>query len=120
MKKAKKPARTRTVRREQERQARAELSERERGLREQILERERAAMLRPGGSPERPIEVASVAVIELRAEAQPCLHCDAHPRIEAHSAEKIADRSLRKLSLRCPRCHASRVLWFALTPSLMN
>lgn len=120
MKKTKKPRRPRTERRARERAARELVKEHERSLHEQIVERERWASLQPGGSPERPIEVASAAVIDLRARAQPCPLCGATLELLQQTAEKIDGRSLRAARMRCRGCHAPRAIWFALTPSLPN
>jgi transposase-like protein len=100
----KKPKRARTVRRET--------------LREAVSfarDRERLFALEPGGSPERPIEVDAVSVIELRAVAVACPRCDGEHRVEEHAA--VTTRSggrLREVRLVCRACAARRSLWFRL------
>lgn len=84
----------------------------ERDARKLVRDRERLAALEPGGSPERPIEVPSPSVIELRARGTPCPQCAGELAVDDHQTEA----GLRVVSVTCRRCHVSRRLWFRLAP----
>ncbi|HEY7957507.1 MAG TPA: MJ0042-type zinc finger domain-containing protein [Polyangia bacterium] len=84
----------------------------ERGARELVRDREKLAALDIGGSPERPIEVSSSAVIEGRARAQRCPQCGGSYRIEDHQAPSA---TLREVAVRCAQCGVGRRLWFRIT-----
>ena len=72
------------------RTARREL---ERDLKKLVRDKERLFLLEPGGSQERPIEVTSTAVIEVRVEAMPCVQCEAPQyRIREHVSVAAGDR----------------------------
>jgi predicted Zn finger-like uncharacterized protein len=86
----------------------------ERDARQLVRDRERLAALEPGGAAERPIEVGSSAVIEVRARAQRCPQCDGAYQIEDHQAPSA---SLRVVAVRCQRCGTPRKLWFRISPS---
>lgn len=115
MSKKRPPAkRNRTVRREVERagvklaQARLEL-----------------AMLEPGGSAERPIEVSSASVVEPHATSLECPACGGPSRLEEHSAVTLPDkagvpRSLRVAQVRCSRCSVVRRIYFRIAIALAN
>ena len=101
---SKKPKRTRTIRREAERDA-ASLAHK----------RERLFALDPGGSPERPILVEAVSVVELRAQAVPCPRCEGELRVHEHAAVTSAHGvRLREARLVCRACGTRRSLWFQL------
>jgi predicted Zn finger-like uncharacterized protein len=89
----------------------------ERAARQLVQDREQLAALVPGGSPERPIEVSSSSVIEVRARSQRCPQCEGSYQIDDHQAPSA---SLRVVAVRCQRCGVARHLWFALTPSGPN
>jgi hypothetical protein len=82
---------------------------------ERALRRERArellARLEPGGSPERPIEVTSAAVIEARAARLSCPHCRGSYRIHEHTRPRPG---LRRVDVACRQCSTPRSLWFRL------
>lgn len=82
----------------------------ERGARKMVRDRERLAELSAGGSPEHPIAVDSVAVIEVRAGAMPCHQCASEVRVGEHRIEN----GLRAVEISCTRCVAKRTLWFRL------
>lgn len=86
----------------------------------EIRERERLAAQLPGGSPEYPIEVASAAVVEIRARSIPCPQCGGQLVLEDHTAEQHEGERLRMVSGRCRQCGAPRSLWFRLNPALPN
>lgn len=83
----------------------------ERAARKLVRDRERLAGLVTGGSPEHPIAVDSVAVIEVRAHAMPCHQCESEVRVgDQHRTEQ----GLRVVDVSCTRCAAKRQLWFRL------
>jgi hypothetical protein len=86
-------------------------------LDELIAQLERLASEAPGGSPARPIEVTSAAVIEPRAHATACPRCsDGVLKVLDHSAEA----GLRAVQVRCVRCASARTLWFRLISEQLN
>jgi len=83
----------------------------ERDLKKLVRDKERLFKLEPGGSQERPIEVTSAAVIEVRVGAMPCVQCDASQyRIREHSIAA----GLRRVDVICRNCGAPRSLWFRI------
>jgi hypothetical protein len=96
--------------------ARTERREAARAAEKIARQREKLAVLEPGGAPERPIDVATAAVIEPQARSMPCLRCGAEgvARIEEHEARAIEDRRLRLVRLACGRCGAARVVYFRI------
>jgi hypothetical protein len=99
----------RTVRREQER-AKTRLEE----------DRERLFALSPGGSPERPLDAASAAVIESHALSVPCPRCGAHHELIEHLAHVQKGVRLRETKLRCRQCGSLRSRWFKIVGSSLN
>lgn len=97
------------------RTARREL---ERDLKKLVRDKERLFRLEAGGSEERPLEVSSAAVIEVRALAMPCVQCDtAQYRIREHVS--IA-AGLRRVDVICRNCGAPRSLWFRIVQDEPN
>jgi hypothetical protein len=88
--------------------------------RAQVRERERLAALLPGGAPDRPIEVASAAVVEVRARSIPCPQCGGELDVGEHGATTHDGDALRVVDARCRRCGAPRTLYFRLTVALPN
>ena len=86
----------------------------ERVARGLVRDRERLWALAPGGSAERPIDVTSSAVIEVKARATPCPQCEGTLRLEDHQA---VDAALRKLDVRCVLCGVPRSLYFRIVPT---
>ncbi len=82
------------------------------------LARERLAALEPGGSPERPIEVASASLVEPRAQSAPCLRCGGPLRIDEHTAESIGGLRLRVVHARCAQCASPRLLYYRVGSAL--
>ena len=103
------PRRARTARREAVR-ARGKLGR----------ERDRLMALEAGGSPERPIEVESPSVVELRAAALCCPYCEVQFRVEAHRAPSTPGMRLREAAVSCPRCGRQRSIWFRLVGPSLN
>ncbi len=81
---------------------------------------ERAARALPGGAPDHPIEVASAAVVELKARAAPCLRCGGHLELRRDGAASTPRGVLRQIELACRLCHAPRTLWFRVAPAASN
>jgi transposase-like protein len=99
----------RTVRRGQAR-ARAKLQ----------TDRERLFLLEPGGSPERPIETHSAAVIETQATSVPCPRCEGSQEVVEHAALVHNGVRLREAKLRCRQCGSKRSLWFKIVGPSLN
>jgi hypothetical protein len=94
---------------------RTERRGRERAARKLVRDRERLAALQPGASAERPIEVDSPAVIEIRALATPCPQCGGGFALDDHQSPEAG---VRVVSVTCKLCHVSRQIWFRLGSSL--
>jgi hypothetical protein len=89
----------------------------ERAARALVRDREKLAALSPGGAAERPIQVPSSAVIEIRIGAMPCPQCEGHYRILDH---RSAGAGVRDVSVVCEQCHVGRVLWFKIVADEPN
>ncbi len=100
---APKPKRERTLRRE--------LSRRQARL---GRDRERLFALEPGGRPDRPLDVESASVVEIRAQAVRCPRCGGEQGVEEHLAVSERGVRLREARLRCRQCGARRSMWFRL------
>jgi predicted Zn finger-like uncharacterized protein len=96
---------------------RTERRRRERDVRRLVRDREKLVALEPGGSAERPLEVDSPAVVELRALSQRCPHCRGAYSLVDHQS---AAAGLRVVSLKCRTCRAARQIWFRLGSSAPN
>jgi hypothetical protein len=88
----------------------------ERALRREHA-RELLATLEPGGSPRRPIDVSSAAVIEPRATTTPCPLCGGFYRVHEHTRPVP---SLRRVDVGCRHCSTTRTLWFRIVPDEPN
>jgi hypothetical protein len=82
--------------------------------------RRRLIALEAGGTPGRPIEVASAAVIEARAASVPCPDCAGELRAEGHDAFEHEDALLREVRLICRRCGGTLAQYFRIVPSRPN
>lgn len=83
--------------------------------------RMRQAARLPGASPERPIEVASPAAVEARAEAIACPRCGGPCHVEEHVVEIHGDVRLRVAKMRCGGCGRRRPVYMQLRESpLLN
>jgi hypothetical protein len=89
---------------------------RERLRRELLRDLERLATLAPGGTPDRPLELASPAQVEPVATATPCPLCEGRLLLEEHAAETHGGRRVRVARVRCATCGVRRALYFALPP----
>ncbi len=85
-----------------------------------VRQRERLFALEPGGSRERPIEVGSSSVVEPKAAALECPHCEAAFRVEAHLAPSVEGMRLREALVICRRCGQRRSIWFRLVGPSLN
>jgi hypothetical protein len=83
----------------------------ERDAKKLVRDRERLAKLVAGGSKDHPIEVTSVAVIEIRVHSLPCPQCEGEYRIDDHRFEGAG---LRALDVACRMCGTRRTLWFRI------
>jgi hypothetical protein len=83
------------------------------------VEADRLEAARPGGEPERAIEVESASQIEPRAERGPCPRCGGNLHVLAHTVRSVgtggAER-LRHVVCRCGGCGTERVTWFRVGP----
>ena len=92
----------------------------ERELRKQVRLREGLAARLPGGSADRPIDVASASIVEGKARATPCIQCEGDLEVRCERAVSTARGVLREIALACRRCHAPRTLWFRVVPPAAN
>lgn len=76
--------------------------------------RERLFELEPGGTPERPLSIASAAVVETHAESVPCPRCAGKQEVSEHVAVTVQGTRLREARLRCRQCGTMRSLWFRI------
>ncbi len=94
--------------------------ERERAQNRVQEDRERLFALEPGGSPNRPLEAASAAVIESHALGVPCPRCGGNHELVEHSANVRNGVRLRETKLRCRQCGSQRSLWFKIVGPSLN
>jgi predicted Zn finger-like uncharacterized protein len=90
---------------------------RARVMRQVVRDRERLAALSRGGSNDRPIEVVSASVVEVRARALVCPQCAATYRVHDHRAPASG---LRAVDVTCSQCGTARTLWFRLVSAEPN
>ena len=74
----------------------------------------------PGGSPRRPLEVDTPAVVDLRAVASPCPLCGGLLKLEEHAAETIDGVRLRVAAVACTLCGTRRKIYFRLDQSALQ
>jgi len=94
--------------------------EQERALRKLVRRTEGLAGELPGGSAQRPIDVASASVVEGKARATPCIQCGGDLELRGDRATSTGRGVLREIALVCRLCHAPRTLWFRITPPAVN
>lgn len=82
--------------------------------------RTKLALLEPGGTPARPLELSSASVVEARAEAEPCLRCDRATRCVEHTTLSTPHGLLRVARVRCPGCGSERLLYLRILPSRLH
>lgn len=105
MARAKRPLRTRTIKR----RARAETDR-------WVQTKRKLYDLEPGGSPDRPLEVPTPALVEPKSKSLSCPRCDELFAIEEHAAHTDGHGRLREAKLRCKLCGERRSLWFRIVP----
>lgn len=81
---------------------------------------ERLTDLEEGGRSDRPIEVASPTLVDVRAAAMPCPHCQTAPRLLEHRAETFGEERLRIALLHCASCGRERRVYFRIAPPAVN
>jgi hypothetical protein len=86
----------------------------ERDLDKLARDRAKLAALEPGGSAERPIEVASASLVEIEARTARCTRCDGAMRVEEHVVERSGQGLLRVARVACPLCGTRRDVWFRI------
>jgi hypothetical protein len=94
--------------------------EQERALRKLVRDTEELAGELPGGTPERPIDVAAASIVEAKARATPCIQCEGDLDLRSDRATSTARGVLREVALVCRRCHVPRTLWFRVAPASRN
>ena len=82
-----------------------------------VRDRERLAALSPGGTRERPIEVTSASVVEVRVGALACPQCEGEYRIREHVSVAAG---IRRVDVKCVICGTPRSLWFRLGSDDVN
>jgi hypothetical protein len=70
--------------------------------------------LEPGGSPERPIDVGTAALIEPKARSMPCPRCEEPFDVASHEAHADDRGRLREVALDCRTCGTKRSAWFRI------
>jgi hypothetical protein len=99
------------------RRKRTEQRERARAMRRLVRDREKLAALSIGGSEERPIQVTSAAVVEVRVRHLTCPQCDGEYKIKEHRAPVSG---IRSVDVTCQICGVSRTLWFRIVSAEAN
>ncbi len=79
-----------------------------------VQDLERLARLKPGGTPERPLEIDSPTRVDVIAQRTPCPLCDTTLRLDAHTAETVRGIRLRVAHVTCTACGTKRALYFRL------
>jgi hypothetical protein len=93
---------------------RGERRARARAHAELVNDLERLAALQPGGTPERPLVVASPTQVDIIAQTRRCPLCEGSLELVEHAAERVGGVALRAAHLRCVACGVRRTLWFRL------
>ncbi len=83
----------------------------ERAARDLVQAREKLALLVPGGSRARPMEVGSASVIEPRIGSLACPQCAGQYRMLDH---RSVGSGIREVDVRCTTASTPRTLWFRL------
>jgi len=96
--------------------SRSKRREQERELRKQVRLTEKLAGELPGGSAERPINVGSASVVEGKARATRCIQCGGELELRGDRATSTPRGILREIAVACRGCHVPRTLWFRVVP----
>jgi hypothetical protein len=94
--------------------ARARRREQAREQARLVRDLEALARLEPGGSAERPLTIASPALVEVLAGAKPCPLCQGPLHVEEHAAITAGGVRLRVAKVACASCGVRRDLYFTL------
>jgi predicted Zn finger-like uncharacterized protein len=93
------------------RRKRSEQREQQRALRKLVRDREKLAALSVGGSEDRPIQVTSAAVVEVRVRHLACPQCEGEYKVQEHRSPASG---IRSVDVTCQRCGVPRTLWFRI------
>jgi hypothetical protein len=85
-----------------------------------VRDLDRLFQLGPGGSPARPIVLASPSEVEVQARSLPCPICGGELRMEEHTAETVGTARLRVAKVVCAACRAPRSIYFQLAQARLN
>lgn len=99
---------------------RAERRAQARAREELVRDLERLARLEPGGSPQRPLDVDTPAIVDIRAVAKPCPLCDGSLELEKHAAVEIDGDRLRVATVCCTICGVRRSMYFRLVGATIH
>src|SRR5688572_24031793 len=86
----------------------------ERAAEKLAAQREKLFLLEAGGTPERPIDLETPVLVELRAAAFACPRCGTPVHVREHAATNVSGALLREARVQCPRCGSKRSLWFRI------
>jgi len=84
---------------------------REQQVKKLVRVTEKLAHASAGGSKDRPIEVSSSTVVEIRVHAMRCPQCDGSYALVDH---RSAGQGIRPVDVRCNVCSTARTLWFQI------
>jgi len=99
------------------RRKRTEQRERARAMRRLVRDREKLAALSVGGSEDRPIQVTSASVVEVRVRHLSCPQCDGEYKVKEHRSPASG---IRSVDVTCQMCGVSRTLWFRIVSADAN
>jgi hypothetical protein len=102
------------------RTSRRERRARAREQAELVRDLEKLSRLEPGGGPDRPLDVESVAQVEVIATSRPCPLCQGGLRLVEHAAETVGGARLRVARLTCTVCGVPRARYFRLAAHALH
>ena len=100
--------------------ARSTQREKERALGKLDKKLDRLVEESAGGTPERAITIGTAAVVEIKARAFRCGHCEGELLLLTHEAEFLHGAQLRRVDMQCRGCFVRRRIWFVLGPGPAN
>jgi len=86
-------------------------------MRRLVRDREKLAGLSIGGSEDRPMQVTSASVVEVRVRHLSCPQCDASTRSRSTARRPSG---IRSVDVTCQICGVSRTLWFRIVSADAN
>lgn len=89
----------------------------ERSLKKLVRDREKLAALEIGGSRERPMQVGSASVVEVRVRSLACPQCQGEYQVKEHTAPASG---IRQVHVACRICGVARDLWFRIVSNEPN